>query len=120
MHHIVKEDSYSLAPVWINNKEFLAYFNRKSSVNEGLPEEVLMHYRNVVNIKMNKWEGTVIMSGVQARTPTALKNIWNSFDVVYTMINNYLWVLWTEDGEGKPGDWQKKEHVSKIIKHLRM
>ena len=50
-------------------------------------------------------------------SPFLLKNVWNSLDALYALGARDLFVFWVEDEEGKPGDWQKKEHVSKIIKH---
>lgn len=73
-----------------------------------------MHYKSMENMETEEWNGTVIIFGVYARTLITLQNVWESFDAAYAMIDKYLYVLWTEDEVGKPGDWQKKEHVRKF------
>ena len=38
----------------------------------------------------------------------------NSFVVVYARAPKQIVVIWPQNAEGKPGDWQNEEHVRKL------
>ena len=60
----------------------------------------------------NLWETNKIMNG-SFSDMFLYKFAQNSFDIIYARAPEKIFIIWSEDAEGKPGNWQNPNHVGK-------
>ena len=122
-------DETSSLPLWINNQEFLSRSKRNPSVLHYLwfinykivgllnTPESLLHFKSDENNETKIWKSTVIKNVKKVKSEILLKNVWNSSEALYMTMFQELHIFWTEDEEGNPGVWWKKEQVW-ILKNI--